>query len=176
MVPPVSSGLAVKTKKVKDSFSSTKSTNWQIQTHSSNNPNQTDYGRGSHRDVGQNHIDYIMLSSKWKSSVTSSRAFSSADAGWDHQLVIANLRCKLKNIFNQQTSWKRDVTKLADRSVRDMFKSELLQKYGDARNSANNSVEGIWKSVKNAFNPTAAAILGTPPKHSPKEWLSATTL
>ena len=108
----------------------------------------------------RNQIDYIMISSKWKSSVTSSRVFPSADIGSDHQLVSANLRCKLKNLVNQQTSWKHDVTELADHSVRDMFKCELLQKYGDARNSANNSVEGIWKSVKDAINETAVAILG----------------
>ena len=57
-----------------------------------------------------------------------------------------------------------------------MFKSELLLKYGDTRNSANNSVEGISKSVKDAFKETTVAILGMPPKHSSKEWLSAIIL
>ena len=99
--------------------------------------------------------------------------FPNADVGSDHQLVIANVRCKHKNVVNKQTSWKHDVTKLADHSVRDMFKGELLQKCGDARNS----VEGSWKSsVKDAFHETAIAILENPPKHATNEWLSATTL
>ena len=43
-----------------------------------------------------NMIDHILISRKWRSSVTNSRACPSADVGSDHQLLIVNIRLKLK--------------------------------------------------------------------------------
>ena len=71
----------------------------------------------SPRSRYRNKIDFIMISSKWESSGTSSRVLPCTDVGLDHQFLIANLRCKRKNIVNQQISWKHDVTKLAHHSV-----------------------------------------------------------
>ena len=44
----------------------------------------------------QNMIDYILVPGRWRSSVINSRAYPSADIGSDHQLLIANIRLKLK--------------------------------------------------------------------------------
>ncbi|XP_072051743.1 craniofacial development protein 2-like [Amphiura filiformis] len=41
-----------------------------------------------------NKIDYIIISNRWKTSVTNARSFPSADVGSDHQLVITNIRLK----------------------------------------------------------------------------------
>jgi len=46
--------------------------------------------------IDHNQIDYIMISRKWRGSIRNSRAYPSADVGSDHQLVMANLKLKLK--------------------------------------------------------------------------------
>jgi len=60
-----------------------------------------------------NMIDYILISSKWRSSVKNSRAYPSADIGSDHQLLlIANIRLKLKAMRKHTTVQRFDIKKL----------------------------------------------------------------
>jgi len=70
-------------------------------------------------------IDHILISSKWRSSVTNSRAYPSADVGSDHQLLIANIRLKLK-ARRKLTAVKRyDVGKLSDPPVSSQYEAEM---------------------------------------------------
>ena len=43
-----------------------------------------------------NKIDYIIINRKMRSSITNARSFPSAYVGSDHQLVLANIKLKLK--------------------------------------------------------------------------------
>ena len=42
--------------------------------------------------------DYILCSQIWRSSIQSAKIRLGADCGWDHQLLIAKFRVKLKNV------------------------------------------------------------------------------
>ena len=55
----------------------------------------------------RNKIDFIMINSKWKSSVQGARSFPSADVASDHQLVIfkllqATLQNKTQNELSEE--------------------------------------------------------------------------
>ena len=43
-----------------------------------------------------NHIDYILCSQKWRSSIQSVKTILGAESGSDHELLIAKFRLKLK--------------------------------------------------------------------------------
>jgi len=44
----------------------------------------------------RNQIDYIMIGSRWKTSIRNSHTLPGADCGSDHQLVLAKLQLKLR--------------------------------------------------------------------------------
>ena len=44
----------------------------------------------------RNHIDYILCSQRWRSSIQSAKTKPGADCGSDHELLIAKFRHKLK--------------------------------------------------------------------------------
>ena len=44
----------------------------------------------------QNHIDYILCSQRWRSSIQSAKVRLGVDCGSDHELLIAKYRLKLK--------------------------------------------------------------------------------
>ena len=46
----------------------------------------------------QNHIDYILCSQRWRSSIQSAKTRLGADCGSDHELIIAIFRLKLKKV------------------------------------------------------------------------------
>ena len=45
-----------------------------------------------------NQIDYILWSQRWKSSIQSAKTRLGAAYGWDHELLIAKFRLKLKKV------------------------------------------------------------------------------
>ena len=49
---------------------------------------------GQHR----NHIDYILCSQRWRSSIRTAKTRPGADCGSDHELLIAKFRFKLKKV------------------------------------------------------------------------------
>ena len=46
----------------------------------------------------QIHIDYILCSQRWRSSIQSAKIRLGADCGSDHELLIAKFRLKLKKV------------------------------------------------------------------------------
>ena len=46
----------------------------------------------------QNHIDYILCSQRWRSSIQSTKTRPGAVCGSDHELLIAKFRLKLKKV------------------------------------------------------------------------------
>ena len=78
-----------------------------------------------------NQIDYILVSKNMIGSVQNSRSFPSADFGSDHQLVMANVKLKLKTNRQQQGTRKMDIGKLSDpvikRRYQDAFDKKLHQ-------------------------------------------------
>ena len=42
-----------------------------------------------------NQIDHVLINGKWRKSLPDVRAFTRADSGSDHELVIANIQLKL---------------------------------------------------------------------------------
>ena len=46
----------------------------------------------------QNHIEYVLCSRRWKSSIHSAKRRPGADCGSDHQLLVVKFRLKLKKL------------------------------------------------------------------------------
>ena len=74
--------------------------------------------------VTLNMIDYILISSKWRSSVTNARAY----IGPDHQQLIANIRLKLKAWRRHAASKRYDTKKLSDPLVAIDYQAEVAGK------------------------------------------------
>jgi len=129
--------------------------------------------------VTLNVIDYILISSRWKSSVTNSRAYPSADIGSDHQLLIANIRLKLKVRRRHKASNRYDTKKLNDPLVAIEYQAEVAEKLtpiidmltGDTESGINDTAERLV----DAFNSTSQNVLGNVRSLPAKEWLSEDT-
>src|SRR5271163_196022 len=102
-----------------------------------------------------------MTSRKWRSSIMNSRAFPSADVGSDHQLVLANLKLKLKYHEKERQSLRTDVGRLRDPLVRSAYKVVMERRLKHLpRADQLNGVNDIWNSIKAAFTTAAKDVLG----------------
>ncbi|KAI8441389.1 hypothetical protein MSG28_015004 [Choristoneura fumiferana] len=57
----------------------------------------------------RNQIDYILVRSRWRSSITNTHTMPGADCHSDHQLLIGNLRLKLQRPRQVKTSRRMEV-------------------------------------------------------------------
>ena len=85
----------------------------------------------------QNHIDYILCSQRWRSSIQSAKTRPGADYGSEHELLIAKFRLKLKKVGKTTRPFRYDLNQIPyDYTVegRNRFKGldliECLMNYG----------------------------------------------
>ena len=85
----------------------------------------------------QNQIDYILCNQRWRSSIQSAKTRPGADCGSDHELLIANIRCKLRKVGKTTTPFRYDLNQIPydyTVEVRNRFKGlgliECLMNYG----------------------------------------------
>ena len=82
-----------------------------------------------------NHIDYILCSQRWRSSIQSAKTRPGADCGSDHELLIAKLRFKLKKVGENIRPFRYDLNQIPSDNtvgVRNRFKGlDLIDRVPD---------------------------------------------
>ena len=60
----------------------------------------------------QNHIDYILCSQRWRSSIQSAKTRPGTDCGSNHELLIAKFRLKLKKVGKTTRPFRYDLNQI----------------------------------------------------------------
>ena len=85
------------------------------------------------------------------SSVQSSRAFPSMDCRSDHQLLMANIKLRLK-AKRPTTRIKRvDVGRLEDDTVLQSYQAKLEGRWQKRSGKLTNDVETVWDRLRAAY-------------------------
>jgi hypothetical protein len=132
--------------------------------------------------IGRNQIDYIMISKKWRGSVRNSRSFPSADIGSDHQMVLANLKLKLKRNFKKKKRSRADTLKLKDEHTKEKYHEEIEVRWNDLLSSTrieDSPTPGIdeeWEHISTIMRETADKTIGRMTGGKRPDWISLHTL
>ena len=131
-----------------------------------------------HSPNGKHHnqIDYIMIKTRFRSSinVAKTRSFPGADIGSDHDLVMMTFRLHLKRIQKKgYTRIKFDLEKLKDPKVAEAFQAKIGGKFAvlNILNSDFTDMDTLIDNFNTVVTDTAQEILG---KHRPakKPWIT----
>ncbi|XP_053373668.1 craniofacial development protein 2-like [Mercenaria mercenaria] len=119
-----------------------------------------------------NQIDHVTISRRWRRTLTDVRAYRSADAGSDHQLVIAKLQVRIARVkkSEQQRQPRFDTTKLRGEEVKNYFKISFENRYQALADLVDGSLEKKWERVRCTFTDTCREELGHR-KRTYKTWL-----
>jgi len=121
-------------------------------------------------------LDYILVSRRVKGNVQNSRSFPIAAVGSDHQLVLANLKLKLKKYPKQRGSLRTNTDKLGDDKILKDYKLRMDERWDSIHDQNTRSVdiggEQQWGSIQQAFQVTAEEILGCKKGGEKAVWLS----
>ena len=108
--------------------------------------------------------------------VRNSRAFPSADVGSDHQLIMMNVRLKLKAKKGTTRTRKIDVEALKNETKKRTFQTRIDHSWELLMTEKVEDVEEEWSNVKSIFQETFEEILGYRKRMGREEWISERTL
>ena len=84
-----------------------------------------------------NHIDFILRSQRWISSIQSAKTRLGADCGSDHELLIAKFRLKLKKVQKTTRPFRYDLNQIPydytveeRNGIKELDLIECLMNYG----------------------------------------------
>lgn len=128
----------------------------------------------------ENQIDHICISKKFRRSLQDVRVRRGADIAFNHHLVVARMKLKLKKNWTAKAA-KRvtyNISLLKDPKtraefglmLRNMF--EVLQ---ELHEEEDDKILGRWQPVKEALRSVCQEVLGVR-KHLHKEWITVETL
>nr|ADI61821.1 endonuclease-reverse transcriptase [Bombyx mori] len=118
-------------------------------------------------DRFRNQINYILINSRWRSTVSNVKTYPGADCGSDHVLLVANFRLRLK-------AQKRKM-QFIDPDKQDSFRNALEKQLLGTTPPASESAEGLWQRLKSSI---ASAVSETVPKQAKQKrsmWISNDT-
>ena len=84
------------------------------------------------------------------------------DVGFDHRLVLANIKLRLKVKTKPTRQNKFDIQKLKDADTREVFEIKISGRFESILNIPDTDleVEDMWEKIKNSFNETSQEVLG----------------
>src|SRR6218665_1648097 len=117
-----------------------------------------------------NLIDYIIVNRKLMGGVRNSRAFPSADVGSDHQLIMVNVRLKLKAKKGTVRTRKINAEALKNEEIKRTFQTRIEQRWELLMTEKVEGIEEEWSKVKSIFQDASEKTLGY--RKSTRKWWS----
>ena len=118
-------------------------------------------------------LDHIIINRKWKSSLQDVRVYTGADCGSDHNLVIGEIKLKLRQARKRQERGKRIASeKLRDEATRNLFKIEIRNRFQVLSSDTDHEV--TLDDFNKTYRETAEEILGFK-KREQKDWIQVAT-
>ena len=117
-------------------------------------------------DITRNHIDYILCSQRWRSSIQSAETRPGADCGSDHELLIAKFRLQLKKVGKTTRPFRYDLNQILFNypvEVKNRFKGIDLR---------DRMPEKLWTEVHDIVQETGIKTIPVEKKCKKAKWLS----
>ncbi|KAK3548507.1 hypothetical protein QTP70_013356 [Hemibagrus guttatus] len=103
----------------------------------------------------RSQIDHIIINGKWRRSLQDVRVMRHADAGSDHNLVVAKLTLKLRKAkIGDKRSQRFDVAKLKEPTAKKEFSISLKNRFAILQDDAALTIDSFNKALKEAAEET----------------------
>uniref|UniRef100_A0A8D8XS53 Craniofacial development protein 2 n=1 Tax=Cacopsylla melanoneura TaxID=428564 RepID=A0A8D8XS53_9HEMI len=120
-------------------------------------------------DRNRYQIDYILTNQRYKNSIINVKTYPGADIFSDHNLLLAEVRTKLKRVDRKKKTKKWDTAKLKTDEGR-IFEGnveEALRKI-----VVNENIKDEWNTIKNSIVEALEVTVGKQSKNARKEWVT----
>lgn len=120
-----------------------------------------------------NQIDYVLVKSRWRTSVQDARSYWGSHWNSDHALVCTRIKLRLAANKRKPQTCRYNVDRLAIEEERQKVVNAVTTKLQEEIDE--NDIAQRWNRLKGALVDGAQSILGTT-RHSSKPWIMKETL
>ena len=99
----------------------------------------------------KNMIDHIIIQRRWKSSIQKCRTYPGADCDTDHQLLMAKVKLRTKNLRKEKTPIRHDLFNILN-SINLDVQNKFIPLMEVSEELA---PEEIWNAIKDILTSTA---------------------
>jgi len=119
----------------------------------------------------RNQIDFILIQSRFRNSVLSTRSMPGADCGSDHNPVMCKMRVKLKAIRKSKNIPKFQLEVLRkDNNIREQFAVSVRNKFSILE--AVTTAEEKWQNLKQCITEAMEENVPTTKRKEDKKWMT----
>ncbi|KAI5738445.1 hypothetical protein M8J77_007179 [Diaphorina citri] len=114
-------------------------------------------------------IDYILTNQRYKNSIVKVRTYPGADIFSDHNLLVAEVRTKLKRMQRRNKVKKWDTSKLKT-SEGGVFAEKVEEEL--KKNAVNVNIKEEWNTIKSSIKNALEKSVGKEARTPRKEWIT----
>uniref|UniRef100_A0A8D8PW97 Craniofacial development protein 2 n=2 Tax=Cacopsylla melanoneura TaxID=428564 RepID=A0A8D8PW97_9HEMI len=121
----------------------------------------------------KNQIDFICVSNRFRNAVTNAKTRPGADIETDHNLVLMNMKIKLKKPIKKNTNakkWAINNNPDTKRHFTERITQKLQNLYDE--NYCPTNMETNWNNLKDSLTSTAQEVLGTVKPLIKQKWMT----
>ena len=118
----------------------------------------------------QNHIDCILCSWRWRSSIQSAKTNLGADCGSDHELLLSKFRLKLKKVGETTREFKYDLNQIPS-----SYTVEVTNRF-KGLNVIDRVPEDLWTEVRDIVQEAEIKTIPKKKRCKKAKWLSEEAL
>lgn len=120
----------------------------------------------------KNQIDYILIRSRWRTSILNAHTLPGADCGSDHELVIAKLRLKLKAARSFKKTRRIEVADIEkfNTAIERSWKDWTVMNHNEA------TPDTLWNKAKQLIQNAVTESSPRPETRKRQHWMTENTL
>ena len=124
----------------------------------------------------RNQIDFILTNHRFRNAVRSCKTYPGADCNSDHNLLMANIVCKMRKLKKPKIIPSLDLTTLKnDTDIQKRYEVEVNNRFQQLTNN-DNTAEEDWNLIEEVFQSTAKQLLPPKPRDKKHKWMTNTIL
>ena len=119
-----------------------------------------------------NEIDYVCISSRWRSSLHDVRTFRGADVASDHNLVVAKIRLRLKKMSAKKSVRPFAVEKIKDKTIYLTYEFciDVSNRFAMLQHATDFADQ--WKNFQETIKDSAEQVIGRRRGSRKERWIS----
>ena len=128
--------------------------------------------RDDGENITRNQIDYIIINQRFRNAIVSAKTYPGADIESDHNLVLADMKLKLKKIKTTTKSTRINLRRLKEPDLCQQIKEQIHKEVQKVEEQGQLNATGKWRELEKILRNIIKHQLedNTAPKS--KEWIT----
>ena len=121
----------------------------------------------------KNQIDFILVNQRYRNAIKSCKTYPGTDCNSDHNLLLANIVCKMRKMKKPKMAPNTDLSSLrTDADLLHSFSVEVKNRFEQIAENNESTAEEDWGQITEILQSTAQQLLPSKPRDKKQKWMN----